>query len=64
MWLYVGDDLEFTKKLLKEENILVLPGSFLSRNNGINPGSGYVRLALVYEKEVIKDALLRIKKWL
>lgn len=64
VWLFVGDDLEFTKKLLKEENILVLPGSFLSRNNGINPGSGYVRLALVYEKEVIKDALLRIKKWL
>ena len=62
--LFVGDDLEFTKKLLREENILVLPGSFLSRNNGINPGSGYVRLALAYEKEVIKDALLRIKKWL
>ncbi len=64
VWLFVGDDLEFTRNLLQKENILVLPGSFLSRESGINPGSGYVRLALVYEQAIIKDVLLRIKKWL
>ncbi|WP_104721867.1 succinyldiaminopimelate transaminase [Helicobacter mesocricetorum] len=65
VWLYVGDDLAFTKKLLEKENILVLPGSFLSRTNeGIDPGSGYVRLALVYEEAVIQEALLRIKQCL
>lgn len=62
--LFVGDDLEFARNLLEKENIVILPGSFLSRENGINPGRGYVRLALVYEQEIIKDALLRIKKWL
>ena len=65
VWLYVGDDLAFSKKLLEKENILVLPGSFLSRvDRGINPGSGYVRLALVYEEEIIRESLLRIKQCL
>ena len=66
VWLFVGDDLQWTRELLTKEEILVLPGSYLSRTDskGINPGKGYVRLALVYEKEIIKDALLRIKKCL
>lgn len=63
VWLKVEDDLSFTRKLLKEQNILVLPGSFLSRvdEKGINPGKNYVRLALVYEEEKIKKALMGIK---
>lgn len=65
VWLYVGDDLQWTKELLLRENILVLPGSFLSRcDNGINPGKGYVRLALVYTQDIIKTALHGIKKCL
>ena len=65
VWLYVGDDLQWTKNLLLRENILVLPGSFLSReDNGINPGKGYVRLALVYDREIIETALHGIKKCL
>ena len=66
VWLPVSNDLEFTRNLLKQENILVLPGSFLSRKDlqGQNPGSNFVRLALVYEEAVIKDALLRISRWI
>lgn len=66
VWLKVKDDLKWTKELLIKENILVLPGSFLSRTDekGVNPGENYVRLALVYEKEIIKDALLRMKNCL
>lgn len=66
VWLPVNDDLEFTKNLLAKENILVLPGSFLSRidDKGRNPGQNFVRLALVYEESIIKDALLRLQKWL
>lgn len=60
-WLKVDDDLEFTKKLYENEGILVLPGRFLGRN-GV--GSGYVRLALVYEENIIIDALKRLKKWI
>ncbi len=50
-----GDDLALTKLLLKEQNVLLLPGSLLSREvNGHNPGAGYVRLALV---EHISDCI-------
>jgi len=59
IWLEVENELEFTKKLYKEYNLKVLPGSFLGRR-GI--GTGYVRLALVYDEDTTKDALSRIKK--
>ena len=65
VWLPVKDDLSFTRTLLEKENILVLPGSFLSRLDlGENPGSNFVRLALVYEDFIIKDALTRIAQWI
>ncbi len=59
VWLKVEDELEFTKKLYRDFNVKVLPGSFLGRN-GV--GKGYVRLALVYDEDTTKDALNRIKK--
>ncbi len=58
IWLYVGNDLEFSKRLYKEKNLKVLPGSFLSR---YHVGSSYVRVALVENKTKTKEALLRIK---
>ncbi|WP_297810665.1 succinyldiaminopimelate transaminase [uncultured Helicobacter sp.] len=65
VWLPVTNDLEWTKNVLKNENILVLPGSFLSREEqGKNPGDNFVRLALVYEESIIKEVLLRLQKWL
>lgn len=57
VWLDVGDDEAFCKSLYEEEGILVLPGSFLGRN-GI--GRGYVRIALVYESEVLEPILQTI----
>ncbi len=59
LWLEVGDDLEFTKKLYKEYNVKVLPGSFLGRE-GV--GKGYVRIALVYSEKKTKEALQRLKE--
>jgi N-succinyldiaminopimelate aminotransferase len=41
-------DTEFARRLHAAENVVVLPGSFLAREaGGINPGAGYVRIALV-----------------
>jgi len=57
IWLKVDDDLEFTKKLYRKYNIKVLPGSFLGREGH---GRGYVRLALVYEEGIMREALERI----
>jgi N-succinyldiaminopimelate aminotransferase len=44
----IQDDTLFARKLLHAYNVTVLPGSFLARDaHGINPGRGFVRLALV-----------------
>ena len=50
LWARVpGDDDEaFTKGLFAATHVTVLPGQYLARDaNGINPGRGYVRMALV-----------------
>lgn len=61
IWLKVGDELEFTKRLYKEKNIKVLPGSFLGRE-GI--GQGYVRIALVENEQKTKEVLNRLKDFM
>jgi len=61
IWLEVGDELEFTKKLYKEKNIKVLPGSFLGREG---MGKGYVRIALVENDKKTQEVLQRLKGFL
>jgi N-succinyldiaminopimelate aminotransferase len=42
------DDGEFARGLLADYNVVLLPGSALARSaRGINPGAGFVRIALV-----------------
>lgn len=64
-WLKVGnnadDDIKFCKFLYENVGIKILPGSFLGRN-GL--GAGFVRIALVYESEITKKALITLKEWL
>ncbi len=64
LWLYVGDALEFTKRLYCDYNLKVLPGEFLARENtaGENPGIGYIRIALVEETVKTIEALVRLKE--
>lgn len=61
VWLKVKDELEFCKVLYEKEGIMLLPGSFLGREG---EGEGFVRIALVYEEEIIKKALNTIKTYL
>lgn len=56
------DDTEFARKLYMQENVTVLPGSYLSRQHeGIIPGQNHVRMALVAPLNDCIDAAYRIK---
>ncbi len=59
------DDCEFARGLLEQQNVRVLPGSYLSRTAaGINPGNRHVRMALVAPLEDCIEAAQRIKSYL
>lgn len=46
----VGDDELFARELFAASHVTVLPGRYLAREaHGVNPGRGYVRMALVPE---------------
>ncbi len=56
-----GDDIGFALDLLAQYNVAVLPGSLLAReSNGVNPGAGRVRMALVAEVDECLEAAQRI----
>ena len=55
------DDAHFAKRLLAEKNVTVLPGSYFARDaHGLNPGRGYVRIALVASLAECAEAVDRI----
>ena len=62
LWLRTPvEDAAFARELLREYNVLVLPGSFLAREaHGRNPGKDHVRVALVAGLEDCAEGLRRI----
>lgn len=62
LWLDTKqDDKLVAQNLLRDYNVKVLPGSFLSRNSFSN---GFIRLALVDETSLVKEGLERIRDYL
>ena len=60
-----GDDTQFTRDLFDQQNVTVLPGSYLSREaDGINPGKNRIRIALVASLNECLDAAYRIKEFI
>jgi len=56
-----GDDETFARELYRSAGVTVLPGRYLAREaHGENPGSGYVRIALVPPLADCVDAARRI----
>jgi len=54
-------DTDFARRLRDRYNVIVLPGSYLARAaGGINPGAGFVRIALVADPDECIEAAQRI----
>ncbi len=66
IWLQTPiNDADFAQALFEQENVTVLPGSFLSRDaGGINPGENHVRIALVVPVDECIEAANRIKNFI
>ncbi|MGD2056719.1 MAG: succinyldiaminopimelate transaminase [Gammaproteobacteria bacterium] len=59
------DDREFARELQRQQNVSILPGSYLSRTAaGVNPGRNHVRMALVAPLQDCIEAAERIKSYL
>lgn len=65
LWLAVADGETAALKLWTETGVRVLPGAYLSREvDGRNPGKGYIRVALVADKNETQRALMALKRCL
>ena len=65
LWLDVsaqGGDEAVARKLWRDGGLRVIPGHYLARDgaDGKNPGEGYIRVALVQDKEITAEALHRL----
>ena len=59
-----GDDVGFAMQLLAQYNVSVLPGSLLARQaQGLNPGAGRIRMALVAPVDACVEAAQRIRRF-
>ena len=57
-------DTTFAQQLHRDYNVSVLPGSFLAREaRGVNPGSNFIRLALVASLDETLEAARRIAEF-
>jgi N-succinyldiaminopimelate aminotransferase len=65
-WAHVGgDDTAFARKLFAAKGITVLPGSYIGRDaHGVNPGRGFVRMALVSTLEETLEAAARLRDFM
>ena len=65
LWLKVDDDEEAAKILWNKFSLRVMPGRYMAKDvDGFNPGKGYLRIAIVDNKEVIEEAMKRVSLFL
>lgn len=62
LWLPVWDGEAMARKIWTSSGVRVLPGAYLSRNvDGVDPGAGYIRAALVAETDEMRMGLQAIR---
>ncbi len=64
LWLEVGDGEAATLRLWRDAAIRVLPGGYTARaaDRRENPGSRYIRLAIVHDEAALETAFARIRR--
>ncbi len=63
LWLDVGDGVETTLRLWREQGVRALPGAYLTQPSADgNPGAPYIRLALVQGLEETERALEKVAR--
>ena len=61
LWLPVADDRQFVRRLMQDQAVQAMPGRFMAEvSDGINPGAGYVRMALVHDHDRTEESLARV----
>ena len=62
IWFDTGSGEAFAARLWSERGVRVLPGAYLGRKaNEVNPGSNYIRAAIVAGSEELRTGLLGIR---
>ena len=63
LWLDVGDGEAAALRLWRDAAIRVLPGGYTARaaNAGVNPGSEYIRVAVVHDEATLDAAFVRMR---
>ncbi len=66
LWLETPiSDTDFARGLKEQQNLTLLPGSYLSRTvDGITPGANRVRIALVANLEECREGAERLKRFI
>jgi N-succinyldiaminopimelate aminotransferase len=69
LWLDVaahGGDEAVALRLWREAGLRVVPGRYLAREqaDGSNPGRGYIRVAMVQDRDTTEQALQRLVRWI
>ena len=65
LWLKVNDGEDIARRLWTEVGVKTLPGKYLGREDkGLNPGTDFLRIALVAPIDEMSEGLKRINKCL
>jgi len=65
LWLPVRSSIELTREIWEKTGIKVMPGAYLSvKNKNLDPGSNFIRVALVAEKRICNIAIKKIAEFI
>ncbi|SFC64044.1 aminotransferase class I/II-fold pyridoxal phosphate-dependent enzyme [Tropicimonas isoalkanivorans] len=65
LWLPVDDGEAAARRVFEQAGVRVMPGAYFGREvDGVNPGAGYVRVAMVAGMDELQRGLQALRRWL